>query len=307
MNVKVNYIAVGLFVIVLGTALIAGVLWISAVGPHQVYDKYVVYMTESVSGLSRDGAVKYRGVDVGKIADLALDFENPERVRVLINIERGTPVKEDTVATLAEQGLTGLAHVSLTGGSRSSPLLKAKAGQDYPVIASKPSRFEEFGSKLSRLLTVLTDTGKQLNMLLNESNQQKISQSLVNLETLTGKLARQSETLSAGLSDFSIAMKNTRQASTGLPTSVVQLEKSALALEKMALDIAAAGNRLHQLINTNSQGLTQFSHEMLPEAGLLLKELREVAGSLRRVSRQLETDPSVLVYGKPRPQPGPGE
>lgn len=307
MNVKVNYIAVGLFVIMLGTALIAGILWISAVGPHQVYDKYVVYMTESVSGLSKDGAVKYRGVDVGKIAALTLDHENPERVRVLLNIERGTPIKEDTVATLAEQGLTGLAHVSLTGGSRSSPLLRKKQDEQYPVIATKPSRFEEFGTKLSKLLSVLTDTGSQLNKLLNDTNQEKIKQSLNHLETLTGTLANQSQSLSTTLDDLAIVMNNARQASTGLPDSVAQLNRSAVALEKMASEIASAGRTLDQTISVNSRRIDRFTSETLPETTLLVKELRRIAENLHHMSRQLEADPSILLYGAPQPQPGPGE
>jgi phospholipid/cholesterol/gamma-HCH transport system substrate-binding protein len=45
---------VGAFVLVLGAAFIWGILWISAGGTPQSFDRYVVYMTDSVSGLNVD-------------------------------------------------------------------------------------------------------------------------------------------------------------------------------------------------------------------------------------------------------------
>ena len=63
-------------------------------------------MTESVSGLNPNAPVTYRGVDVGKVREIAIDREDPARVRVLLDIEGGTPVKEDTVAILVSQGIT---------------------------------------------------------------------------------------------------------------------------------------------------------------------------------------------------------
>ena len=44
-------------------------------------------------------------------------------MKLLFAIERGTPIKEDTVAVLKTQGLTGIAYVELSGGSADAPLL----------------------------------------------------------------------------------------------------------------------------------------------------------------------------------------
>ena len=51
-------------------------------------------------------------------------------MRIALDIVRGTPVKEDTVAVLETQGLTGITTVNLTGGTRAAPLLKAKPGEN---------------------------------------------------------------------------------------------------------------------------------------------------------------------------------
>ena len=52
MEPKVNYLLVGLFVVVLGAASLAVVLWLSKGDYRGVYDRYYTYMRESVSGLS---------------------------------------------------------------------------------------------------------------------------------------------------------------------------------------------------------------------------------------------------------------
>ncbi|MHB8426113.1 MAG: MlaD family protein, partial [Gammaproteobacteria bacterium] len=120
METKVNYVAVGIFVLLLGTALIGGVLWISSGTAYRAaYDTYLTYMNESVSGLSVSAPVRYRGVEVGRVRRIALAPNDPEQVELTLDIERGTPVSQDTVATLRTQGLTGIAFVDLSGGSRS--------------------------------------------------------------------------------------------------------------------------------------------------------------------------------------------
>ena len=129
MEAKVNFAVVGVFVLVLGPALIAGVLWFTSGKYYRKnYEIYQTYMTESVSGLNLDAPVRYRGVDVGRVRRIALAPGNVEQVQLTLDIDRGTPVKEDTIAVLQTQGLTGIAYVELTGGSRDLPSAGAQPG-----------------------------------------------------------------------------------------------------------------------------------------------------------------------------------
>ncbi len=54
MESRVSFAAVGAFVILLTTALVAGFLWLSS-GKYyrKTYDTYQTYMAESVAGLNR--------------------------------------------------------------------------------------------------------------------------------------------------------------------------------------------------------------------------------------------------------------
>ena len=80
MEPKVNYTLVGLFIAFLSAAMLVGVLWLSRTDYRGVYERYYTYMDESVSGLSIDSYVKYRGVDVGRVKEIALHPESPDQV-----------------------------------------------------------------------------------------------------------------------------------------------------------------------------------------------------------------------------------
>ena len=90
MDPRVNYTLVGLFVMGLGGALAVAIIWLSRGTEDKVYQTYVAYVYESVAGLNPRAPVKYRGVEVGQVRRISLDKNNPERVRLVLDIEKGT-------------------------------------------------------------------------------------------------------------------------------------------------------------------------------------------------------------------------
>jgi phospholipid/cholesterol/gamma-HCH transport system substrate-binding protein len=307
MNAKVNYILLGLFVLLLGTAMIGAILWLGSGGPRKNYDRYLVYMTESVSGLSKDAAVKYQGVDIGRVRDISLNPKNPKQVRLLLEIERGTPIKEDTVAILETQGLTGLATVNLTGGERGSKDLTKQEGEEYPVIKSKPSLLGRLDKSLSQLIENLTESSTRFNTLLKDENQAAFSKSLKNLEILTSNLSDRKKDLAELLDNLSVIVQNTRQASAHFPEITTQISTSVAALEKTANEFSAVASSLQEVVGSSGKDIQRFTGATLPEASALIQELQQTAVNLRQISEQLERDPSIILYGAPRPRPGPGE
>ncbi|HHH14026.1 MAG TPA: MCE family protein, partial [Thiolapillus brandeum] len=124
MGSNANYAIVGLFVLLFTAGVLGFAYWLAKHGGQQEYDYYQVFMTESVAGLSTDASVKYRGVEVGTVSEMDLNPDNPEEVRLVLKIRRGTPVKTDTRATLKFYGITGLAFIELQGTSRDAPRLE---------------------------------------------------------------------------------------------------------------------------------------------------------------------------------------
>ncbi|MBT9522511.1 MAG: MCE family protein [Dechloromonas sp.] len=308
METKVNYAVVGAFVLVLGAVLVAALLWLASGGAFQKkYDLYLAIEDESVAGLNLNAPVKYNGVDVGKVRQIELDPSNPERVNLLFAIERGTPIKEDTVAVLKTQGLTGIAYVELSGGTDQAPLLLAAEGSEYPVIRTKPSLSARLENVLTSVLAKLDSTSNNINAILSVENQAAFKSTLADLASLAHTLAARKETIDAGLVDAARTMKNSAQASAGLEPLIVRLGRSADAVEKMGNEVAKTSASAGKTINSAGRDVNRFTAETVPQLERLLGELSVLTTSLRRLSEQTERNPSGLLFGhKPVPD-GPGE
>lgn len=304
MEEKVNFVVVGVFVLALSAALIGGVLWLSSSKSYRAsYDIYQTYMHDSVAGLNLDAPVRYRGVEVGRVQEIALAPGNVEQVQLTLAIERGIPVKVDTVAILQVQGLTGIAYVELTGGGRDSPPLQKQANDSYPVIRSGPSLMTRLDSAVTVLLTNLNRTSENLNAVLDEDNRRAVKNTLADLAVLSRTLAARSGTIDDSLAAAAHTLKNVSRLSDELPQLVQRVQRSADAFDRMSGELAHAGARAGSTLDSAQQ----FSASTLPEVHQLVLELRDLTVSLRHVSDQLEQDPSVLLRGKPQAKPGPGE
>ena len=303
-----NYALVGAFVLVLGAVLIAGALWLASGGAFQKkYDLYLAIEEESVAGLNLNAPVKFNGVDVGKVRDIRIDPDNPERVILLFAIERGTPIKDDTVAILKTQGLTGIAYVELSGGTRDAAPLLAKPGSDYPVIQTKPSLSARLENVLTSVLAKLDSTSKNIHAILSEENQASFKNALADIATVAHTIAARKETLDAGIANAARTFENTSRATAQVGPVIDRLGRGADAVEKMGNEVANTAASAGKTVNSVGSDVKRFTAETVPELERLLAELSVLSTSLRRLTEQTERNPASLLFGR-RPVPeGPGE
>jgi phospholipid/cholesterol/gamma-HCH transport system substrate-binding protein len=317
---------VGAFVLVLGAALIGAVLWLASGGAFQ--QKYVLYqaiMDESVAGLSLNAPVKYIGVDVGKVRAIEIDPGNPERVNLLFAIDPGTPVKEDTTAVLKTQGLTGIAFVELSGGTRDAPMLVARDGAPYPVIRTKPSLAARLENVLTRVLAKLDKTSANIDSLLSDENQAAVKSALADIAEVARTLAARKDTIDKGIVSAARTFDNASRATAQAGPMMERVGRAAEAVDKMGNELALAGTNAGKAVDKMGNELAlagasatkaadavgadvkRFTAETLPEIERLMGEIGALASSLRRVSEQTERDPRGLLFGRKPVPPGPGE
>jgi phospholipid/cholesterol/gamma-HCH transport system substrate-binding protein len=308
MESKVNFAIVGAFVLLFGAALVGGTLWLSSGEAYrQSYETYLVYMSESVAGLSPDATVSYRGVQVGRVRKIELAPNNGELVRLTLDIVKGTPIKQDTIAVLRTQGLTGIAHVELSGGSPSSAPLTAKPGEPFPVIPSGPSLLTRLDTAVTELLDNLNKSSSSLNAVLDADNRKAVAQTLANLETVTRTLAQRSQSIDTALSSTASAMGNVAKLSDQLSGLVERVQASADRFDRMSARVSQASSDVAATVRGAGSDVHRFADETLPETRALVAELRGLSVSLRRFSDELEKNPALLVQGRPPAKPGPGE
>ena len=303
-----NYSLVGAFVIGLSAVLIAGVLWLASGGAWQKrYDFYRAMSDVSVAGLNINAPVKFNGVDVGQVRQIMLDPANHERVRLTFAIERGTPIRQDTVAVLKTQGLTGIAYVELLGGAINSPPLLATAAEPYPVIRTKASLSARLENVLSSVLAKLDRTSSNIDAILSDQNRAAFSSALADVAALTRTLAARKDTVDVAIVNAARTLEQTARASTQLVPVIAGFGRTAESLTQMGRDAADTSVRAGKTVDAVGADVQRFGAETLPEMQRLLSELNVLSTSMRRLSEQTERNPSSLLVGRGPVPPGPGE
>src|SRR3954469_15470581 len=132
----------------------------------------------SASGLHKGGSVNFGGIRVGEVVSLTLD--NPRRVVALAMIDNTAPVRKDTLAGLEFQGLTGVAALSLIGGSPEAP--PVPLDQDgVPILIADPEATQDVETRIKAAL-------RNVDKVLAD-NRAELKDTLLNLETFTASLA----------------------------------------------------------------------------------------------------------------------
>ena len=308
METKVNYTIVGVFVLLLGGALFGGVLWLSAGGQFQRdQQRYHAYFDESVAGLNRNAPVRYRGVEVGRVIDIKLAPDESGRVQVLLKINRDTPIKQDTVAKLKTQGLTGIAALELSGGTaQAKPLIKTK-DQEYPVIPTQHSFFKQLDTAVGGLMSNLTETTENINALTDAEMRGSLKRMIANMEGLTKMLSEQKPAIQAVLKSAGTTLESSKLAADEVGKLAKRLNQTASMMETMVTDISATSRNVRAGLDDTRQPLRDLSGQTLPELNALASEMRELATTLKRVGAEIEQKPQVLIFGRGKPKPGPGE
>ena len=307
MDAKINYAAVGIFVLALSIIFTASILWL-AVGAGSKRD-YVLYgsiIKESVAGLNIDAPVKYLGVNVGKVQKIQLDPANPQEVHLLFAIEKGTPIREDTEAVLKTQGLTGIAYVELSGNSSESlPLAVVSSGQ-YPMIRTKPSLSARLENVLASVLAKLDRTSANVDALFDD-NRTEIKNILASTSVVMSSIASQQMDIKRFISSAANVADDAALMIPHVDPMLDRISRAADAVEKMANDTALVSKDAKKVFTEVGSGVHQFTGKTLPETEKLLVELNALLVSLRRLSEQTERNPSSLLRGRQPVLLGPGE
>ena len=294
--------------LVLGAALIAGALWLASGGASQKkYDLYLAVMEESVAGLNPNAPVKYNGVDVGKVQTIRLDPGDPNRVNLLFAIERGTPIKQDTVAVLKTQGLTGIAYVELSGGARDAPPLLASANSGYPQIPTKPSLSARLENVLTSVLAKLDSTSNNINAILSDENRVAFKSALADIAAVARTVAARKSKLDAGIVDGARAFDNAAKLTAQAGPVIERIGRSADAIEKMGNEVASTSASAGKTVNSVGSDVKRLTAESVPALERLIGELGVLTASLRRLSEQTQRDPGGFLLGHKPVAEGPGE
>ena len=308
MNNKVNYTFVGFMVVVGAVLLGAFTYWMLKPTDAQEVKNYIIYFDESVSGLNLEAPVKYRGIRVGKVTGMRINPKNSEQVEIKISILKSTPIKQDTVARLTAQGITGLTYINLSLGKNGAPDLVARDGEKYPVIQTVPSFFSNVEESLGSVSGRLSQTLMRTEKLLNEQNQQHISEILQNTASVTHKLdlLLDSKTIAA-LQHSAQNIQSTTKKFDAMVPNIDRLIEKSIAWEKGVN--ASLDSIMHSYlgIHATMEVFKKTLHETTPILNTTMQDFQETLLKMEEILEQYQRSPSDIIYKEQELQKAPGE
>ncbi len=294
----------GLFVLLLGSAVAAAYLWLR--DSDEPRDRYVLVTTGSVSGLGSQAPVRLRGVQVGRVEGVRFDPENPRQILVSIRVDRGAPITRETRARLGFQGITGIAHVSLSDTGRAAERLVPDP-DNPPRIPMDPSLLDQLRTSGPELLADLDDLASRLSRLLSDENLRRVSSTLSAAQRAGERLSALADRTgpvvdaSGGLMrEASGSMRRVEQ----LAGELTQLTREAgVRLQDVERALRAA-ERMGDGGRAVSDTLLNVAW---PQMSSFMDELSRNARAIERAIVDLQAQPQSLLFGRGPLAPGPGE
>jgi phospholipid/cholesterol/gamma-HCH transport system substrate-binding protein len=333
METRANYIMVGFFVLLLAFGLLGFVLWLAKFQFEEEFARYDIVFESTVTGLKEGSAVRYSGVRVGEVISVDLDPERPTAIRVTIEVQKRTPVRADSKATLELEGLTGGRYVQLTGGSPDSPPLEPPPGRKIAEIPAGTSSFEQVLEDAPEILENVNILLLRAQALLSERNLKNVEQLIYNLTAVTGAIAENRDNIDKLIQDASLTMENLRDATGSLETMAASLDTNVArltdradstmaafenmaggidhevgltakdargliaSLQVTAKNMSGATKELEAMIAENREPIRDFSNTGLYELTNLLTEARDLIVVLNRVTTEVQRDPARFIFG----------
>lgn len=311
METKANYVLIGAFTLLISLAMVVFALWAAKFTSDSAWRDYDVIFKEPVSGLSTGSSVQYNGIGVGTVRELSLAPDDPRQVVARVRLKSGTPVLQDTHASLAFVGLTGVAFIQLSGGTPNSPRLTAP-NDGVPVIVARTSALQKLLSSSEDVATAASQVLLRLRNILSEENAEHVSAILDNVESVAQTLAQQRGQIAATLDAARAASEHFQATMRSAESTMARLDHSSQVLDQtLVADLPQISADLKRTLAQLSRVSVEAENVLGPkgtasdalgarglgQAGPTLAELRGLLRELSRLSSQIEQNPAAFLLG----------
>jgi phospholipid/cholesterol/gamma-HCH transport system substrate-binding protein len=311
-SVKTKF-SVGLFVILGISAVFVFIVWLGMYEFFREGRRYVVFFDESVQGLNKDSAVKYRGVGIGRVESISVAPDGI-LIRIVLNLDEPLKQTEQVVAQIKSVGITGLMFVELERKKSGEVICRPRLSFEpkYPVIATKPSEIKKLLTDIhdivdrlksidvKRISELLVETLDKTNQTLTEAEVKNVS------AAVQQTLAQTREVLDP--QEWTRIRKNLLTASAGINQLIENAENTVSDIDKALVE---QNRRLSQTLQEFQNAAEQASfvindtHDRIkridPELYSTLKNLEGAGENINKLVQDLMDQPSMLFFSNPPP------
>lgn len=307
-----------------GLALLVGAIIFFGSGIlSQRSEKILLYFNESVNGLEVGAPVKFKGVAIGNVSDIRIQYNqraDSDAIPVFIeihtaklrdrlgvtNLDLANPEHLKSQIRLGLRGklqaqsyVTGMLFIELDY-YENAPIVFYQAEKHFLEIPTVSSNVQEIMHSVTELLADLNGMdfsaiSRELEGALREL---RIGLKSMEFETLNKNVIAASQ----GLAEFikSDDLKNSLSNVEGITADVLEITK------QFKNDFAPLTIQIRDSLATVEAAMLEIQKTVRPESSMrvqletTLREFSRAASAMRTLAEYLERNPSALLRGKPQ-------
>jgi phospholipid/cholesterol/gamma-HCH transport system substrate-binding protein len=309
METRANHVWVGAVTLALLALVAASILWIARINQGNKHE-FDIFFKQSVDGLSKGSAVSFQGVAVGQVKAIELWTKDPSFVRVRIAVEKDTPIRVGTTATM-QGSFTGVSNIQLEGASKDAPELTCRGEQagacpeGVPVIPTKRGGLGELLNSAPVLLERLATLTERMTLIFSDKNQASLERILSNTDRMTAGLAEASPQFRATMAELQSTLGDARKALAGFEqvagtTNTLLNGETRQMIDQFRLSLKSierVADNLNGLVGDSRPSATRLQSNTLPQAEAAIRDLRSSTKALRDLTEKISSDGAGSLLG----------
>lgn len=304
MSKKANPTLIGAFVLGAIAIAVCAVYFFAKQTLFTKTDKYILYFPQSINGLDVGSSVKFKGVEIGWVEKILLQFEsNSTYVPVIINIPRKKELDAQTISSILLNKELFLSEVEkgLRGSLDLQSFLTGKYFIEFDYFPNEPAIFIAQNPPYVEIPTVYSSYEKMWISI--QDTFEKISK--VDFKATTDSIRSLAQKLDVKLDEL-----NFKEINDKLISAMDSFRNMSNNLEKhidpLSSDLKQTLSNASKAFESLSQAASSVDNLTSPDAAYggqltrTLDEISKAASSLRGLTDYLERNPNSLLTGRKR-------
>jgi phospholipid/cholesterol/gamma-HCH transport system substrate-binding protein len=306
-------IKVGVVIVVSALLFLVALVFVG--GVNLLRKKKADYTTyfKFAGGLEPGSLVRFGGLKVGTVKSTSLDPEDTTRIRIILQVDEGTPIRTNSMARISSLGFLGENYLEISAGTRDAAPLPP--GSEIPAaeivqladVFNNVNNITVNATKLvndldDRILALSDNTNlliKNLNDLVSPQNKEHFSSVLANadgmlnesrphLEKTLGNLEAASGKVSPSIDNLNVTIGKANKLTDHLDDVVVEnraeIRNTLLHLQTSLNEAERMVNDLDDTLGANRGNLDET-----------LENIRVTSENLKELTDTLKQHPYSLV------------
>lgn len=328
MSKPVNHSLIGIFVLGAIALLIGSIIAFSSLTFNKQSTPLIVYLTDSLNGLSLNSDVKFKGVKIGKVQKILLNIQdNAQSVRsipVIIEIDDRFLQNADNAGKMRtrieasiQQGLrariqqsnliTGILYIELDYFPGTPAIFRGNGETEYPEVPTIPSNMSQMLNSVAQILQNLSqvdfksfsdglkETASNLNAGVRAIEFEKINDNIVRASEAAKKILNNPQ-LEQIIANINRVTQDVSSLSQKIETNFDPLQEDFKATTEQLQISLEQINKTVLALRSSMAGTHGSVEQDFADA---LEQINEAARSIRTLSDYLRRHPNAVIFGAP--------